>query len=304
MIIIRTGPPYYNLIIDALQRKIPSQSVFNAGKDLSSVQEKIKYVPIFGTYYLVITDYVNNRNQWKLLKDMDSKTFVKIVLLTRTSEDFMNACIKCDKSKIVFKVYDSYKASVRDRELYIMQVLRSFNPDVKMSKTALKTIRERLYGYTTEVNIYLQQLAYLPLTEKTIKKIIPKKNKLTLAGFSWMLYAGKVSLIQADDFIMRYKYYPQALAEVMLKYTDNLLDLYKYYINGEFTELTLDTFVTNNKKLIPSIYAGESHLKTFERLSYDRLCQISILLSEVDNLNKTKGVLNLYKSVRLICGVI
>lgn len=301
---IRTGPPYYNLILMALQKGIPPQQVINVGKDIETASERVKYAPIFGAYYLVIAEFRNNKGYWQIVKELEAKSYIRLVLLTRTKDDFMLVNTKAEKSKIQIKVYDSYKASVKDKNTYIMLMLQKYNPDIKVNKSSLDAIRERLNGYTHEVNGYLQQLAWMPLTAASIRKIIPKKDNLTVASFNWMLYGGKITLAEADEFILRYRYYPQVLGETLKKYTEMLLGLYRLYIKGEFTELNVDEFAAINKKTIPNVYAAKSYLDIFSRMSIDRLYQIDSMLSEMDNYNKVKNVLILYKVVRLVGGKI
>lgn len=302
MYLIRTGPPYYNLIIDALSSKIPKQQVLSVGKEIELAEDTVKYSPIFGAYYLVICEYQKGKVFWQHVKDILSKKYVKLIILTRTKDDYLTIVAKAEKSNIEIKIcYDSYKASVKDRNIYIQRTLLGYNPKIKLNKTIVDTIRERLHGYTSEVNGYLQQLAWLPLTASNIKKIIPKKSMLTPASFGWMLYDKKISIEQADELILRYQHYPIVLFDSLKKYTEKLLDLYPYYIHGSFTDLNVDEFVATSK-LIQSSFVAKNYLDVYERLSIDRLYKIDMML-ELSN-NRVADILTLYKTVRLIIGVV
>lgn len=304
MFIIRTGPPYYNLVIDALMNKIPKQQVFIVGKDIELAKDKVRYAPIFGAYYLVIAEYQKGKVFWQIAKELEGRAYVKLVLLTRTKEEFLTVTTKAEDSKFEYKIYDAYKASKKDRNYYIIKTLKGFNKDVIITTPVLNEIRERLQGYNHEVNGYLQQLAWLPLSVATVRKTIPKKSILTVASFGWMLYDRKLSLEEVDKFLLRYQYYPTILKEPLKKHTDKLLNLYPSYIRGEFTEINFDDFIAANKKLIASQYTAKSYLAVYERISIDRLYQIDSILSEIGQGSRVNDVLLLYKAVRLIGGFI
>lgn len=304
MYIIRTGPPYYTLVIDALTKRIPKQQVFTVGKDIDIAKEKVKYAPIFGAYYLVIAEYQKGKAFWQTVKELEVKKYVKVVLLARTKEEFLTVIAKAEDSKFEFKVYDAYKASKEDKNYYIVKTLRSFNKDIVISKTVLNEIRERLQGYNHEINGYLQQLAWVPMTIANVRKIVPKKSMLTVASFGWMLYDRKITIEEADALILRYRYYPTVLGDSLKKYTEKLLTLYHSYIKGDFTELNYDEFITTNKKLVPNPYSAKTYLSIYERLSIDRLYQIDTMLSEIGKSGRLNDILVLYKLVRLIGGVV
>lgn len=303
MIVIRTGPPYYNLIIDALSSKIPKQQVLSVGKDLEIAVDTVKYAPIFGAYYLIIWEYQKGKTYWQTLKDILSKPYVKVIILTRTKDDYLTVIAKSEKSSFEIDIhYDSYKASVKDKNVYIKRVILEHNPKAKLTKTAINTIRERLSGYSVEVNGYLQQLAWLPLTSDNIKKIIPKRSMLTPASFGWMLYDRKISIAEADELILRYQYYPYVLIESLKKYNDKLLKMFPYYLHGDFTEINVDEFVSSTK-LIQNSLVAKSYLEVYERISIERLYQIDSMLSG-DTSSRISNILTLYKIVRLVGGKI
>lgn len=301
MYIIRIGMPYYLLIIDALAKGIPSQQVINVGTNIELVNEKVKYAPVFGAYYLVITEFQKGQTYWRIVKELASKNYIKLVITVRTKEQFSNLITKAEDGKIDFKIYDSYKASKRDRNMYIVKTLRSYNPNVKLSKSALNAIRERLYGYSFEVNGYLQQLAYTNLTVATVQKIIPKKSILTTASFGWLLYSGEISVAEADSFLLRYKYYPYAISESLKRYTAKLLTVLPFYIKGLFTEYNYEKFCAENKKLIQSQYVAKTYLDIFKSLSAERLYLIDGLLNSIGD-NRINDIFILYKVIRLIRG--
>ncbi len=304
MFVIRTGPPYYTLVLDALMTKIPKQQVFTVGKDIEIAKDKVKYAPIFGVYYLVVAEYQKGKAFWQIVKELEGKTYVKLVLLTRTKEEFLTVTTKAEDSKFEYKSYDAYKASKKDKNYYIVKTLKGFNKDVVITVPVLNEIRERLQGYNHEINGYLQQLAWLPLNVATVRKTIPKKSMLTVASLGWMMYDRKISIAEADALILRYRYYPSVLGESLKKHTEKLLTLYTFYIKGEFTELNYDEFITANKKLVANPYTAKNYLAVFERLSLDRMYQIDSLLSEIGKGGRINDILILYKAVRLIGGVI
>lgn len=304
MFIIRTGPPYYNLVIDALTQKIPKQQVFTVGTDIDIAKEKVKYAPIFGAYYLIIAEYQKGKAFWQVVKELEDKKYVRLIVLTRTKEDFLTVAAKAEDSKFEFKLYDAYRASKKDKDLYIVKTLKSFNKDIVVPRSVLDEIRERLQGYNHEVNGYLQQLAWIPVTVANVRKVIPKKSMLTVASFGWMLYNKKISIADADALILRYRYYPVVLGDSLKKYTEKLITLYHPYIMGEFTEINYDEFITTHKKLVPSHYSAKTYLSIYERISIDRLYQIDCMLCEIGKSTRVNDILILYKVVRLIGGVL
>jgi len=302
MIIIRTGPPYYLLIIDKLSNDIPKTQILNAGKDIESVLPKVQYAPIFGAYYLVILEYQKGQQFWKELKEIESIDYVKLILTTKTKDDFNTVINKSESSKFDYWVYDSYKASKRDKNIYIIKTIKSYNNSVILSNEIIDVIRKRLNGYSYEINGYLQQLAFVSdLSSKNIMKLIPKKNVLTPASFGWMLYSGDLSIKEADAIIYRYKYYPHVLIESIKKYTDKIIDIIPYYLSGEFTEYNYEKFAANNKKLISSQFIALTYLDIFKIISIERLYKISAMLNN-SNGDRVSDILLLYKVVRLITG--
>lgn len=304
MFVIRTGPPYYTLVLDALMKSIPKQQVFTVGKDIELAKPKVQYAPIFGAYYLVIAEYQKGKAFWQIVKELENKKFVKLVLLTKTKEEFLTIITKAEDSKFECKNYDAYKASKKDKNLYIVKTLKSFNKDVEIKVSVLDAIRERLQGYNHEINGYLQQLAWLPLNVATVRKVIPKKSMLTVASFGWMLYDRKITVEEADALVLRYRYYPSILGESLKKQTEKLLTLYSFYIKGEFTESNYDSFVANNKKLVPTSYNAKNYLAVFERISLDRMYHIDSLLSDMGKGSRVSDILILYKATRLIGGFV
>lgn len=301
MYIIRIGMPYYLLIIDALAKGIPSQQVINVGANIELVSEKVKYAPVFGAYYLVITEYQKGQTYWRIVKELANKSYIKLIITVRTKEQFRNLITKAEDGKFDVKIYDSYKASKRDRNMYIVKMLKSYNKDVIISKSVLDAIRERLYGYSFEVNGYLNQLAWSNLTVANVYKIIPKKNILTTASFGWLLYTGEISIVEADRFLLRYKYYPYAISESLKRYTDKLLAVLPFYLKGEFTEYNYEKFCSENKKLIQSQYVAKTYLDIFKVLSIERLYLIDSMLTSIGD-NRINDILILYKVIRLIRG--
>jgi soluble P-type ATPase len=303
MFIVRIGPPYYQLVIDSLSNGIPQQQVFNINKDVESVVDRVKYRPIFGKYYLVIASYVKGKSFWQTVKTLEEKEFIKVIVYTHTKEEFMTMISKAEDTKFDIKVYDSYKASKQDRNVYIIRTLKKLNKDIRLTQSGVDLIRQRLYGYTIEVNGFLQQLAFSDMTQKSISKIIPKKSLLTTNSFGWMMYDNKVSLAEADEFIQRYRYYPMPLVESLKKYTEKLLNIYSYYLKGEFTEVNYDEFIVNHKDLISSQFAAKNILVIFGKISIERLYQIYSMLQSADSQNRMECILILYKCVRLIGGL-
>lgn len=304
MYIIRTGPPYYTLVLDALMAKIPQQQVFSVGKVIDLAKEKVKYAPIFGAYYLVIAEYQKGKAFWAVVKELENLSHVRLVLLTRTKEEFLTVTTKAEDSKFETKIYDAYNASKKDKNFYIVKTMKSYNPEIQITVPVLDEIRERLQGYNHEINGYLQQLSMLPLNVATVRKTIPKKSMLTVATFGWMLYDLKISIAEADALILRYRYYPVVLCDSLKKHTEKLLVLYRYYLQGEFTELNYDKFIASNKGLVASPYTAKNYLAIFERISIDRMYRIDALLSDVGKVGRVNDILILYKVVRLIGGVV
>lgn len=302
MVIIRLGPPYYQLVIDKMSKGIPSQQIFKVDKDISIAEAKTKYAPIFGRFYLVQLSYSKDKSFWQSLRNLIKRDYVRIILFVKTKEDLLTAIAKSEDAKLPIQIYDSYKASRADKELYIKKTLLSYNPDIKITPSNVKLICDRLSGYSSEVNGFIHQLALSPINTTTIQKIIPKRSILTVASFGWLIYDKKISLIEADTFIQQYRFYPMPLIESILKYTEKLLKLYGYYIKGEFTDINYESFVVENKKLITSQYNAKNILLIFERLSMERLYKIYSMLCDVNPYNRFECILVLYKVVRLIGG--
>lgn len=304
MLIIRTGMPYYNLIIDALSKKVPNQQIFNVGTDLFSVKDNLKYAPIFGAYYLVIAKYDKSQAFWKMIREIEQCDYVKLLLMVYTKDQLKTSILKADNMKLTVAVYDSYKASKRDRNMYIVQKLYEYNSDVKVSNANLDLIRTRLYGYSIEVNSFLQQLARSPINRKSILKIIPKKSIISNSSFGWLAYSGDVSLKELDTFILEHKYYPYGASDSLKKYTDNLISLFPYYLSGRFTECNYEKFIKENNKIINNVYTARTYLEIYSRVSIEKLYRISSMLEDVSFNNRTKSILIIYKVIRLIRGVV
>lgn len=302
MFIIRTGLPYYLLVLNALSKDIPKQQIINVGKNIEVAVDKVRYAPVFGAYYLVITEYQKGQAYWKIIKQLYQKSYIELVITVHTKEQFRNLITKSEDSKFKFKIYDSYSASKRDRNIYIVQMMKSYNPDVVLSNAVLDAIRERLRGYSYEINGYLQQLAWTELTVKNVQKIIPKKDILTTASFGWLLYTGGISVAEADLFIMKYKYYPQALKESLLKYNNKLLAVLPYYTSGEFTEYNYEKFCIDNKKIVPSKFVGQTYLDIFKVMSIEKFYLIDDMLSKIGTESRYNDILLLYKIIRLVRG--
>ena len=222
-------------------------------------------------------------------------------MYVKNKEEMLNMIAKAEAANMKYHLYDSYKASKNDRNIYIVKKLREYNPDIKLNKTLLNTIRERLNGYSLEINGYLQQIALRNLSVAEIRKVIPKKNILNASSVGWLLYSGDVSLKDVDSLIYDYKYYPRALIDSISRYTDKLIKVIPYYVKGEFNSYTYERFIVSHKDIVNTVYAAKTYLEIFSRISVERIYKIDGLLKDTGN-DRLKDVLVLYKCARLIKG--
>ena len=304
IIIIRTGPPYYNLILDKLEKQTPKQYVFRFDKGVPAeeVASKVEYSPIFGKYYLILLEYTKGSAFWKMLKNIAVKKYIHTVIFCKSSEDYITAVTLSSQHKLETVHYDSYKASILDKNRYIAMKLTEFNPDIQLTSGVITTIRKRLFGYATEINGFLQQLAWMtPLTQKIIHKVIPKKETLTSTTFGRQLFLGKLELYKFDALVLRYRYYPKALLVSLETYMKRLMKCYLPYIEGKYTEANHTEFLADHGKDygLTSEFIAKEILFIYSRFSYEKLSAINAKLAEAGN-NKSEDILILYTLIRII----
>lgn len=300
MYVVRTGPPYYNLVINKLEQSLPKQQIFTVMDDYEEVKEKMAYVPIFAPYYLVSVYYKHSKEFWKFIYWCAERKYIKTVILCNRRDDYSTVLSLCEQRNIETVQYDSYQASKRDKNRYILHTIYKLNPKAKPTNSSLDLIRTRLAGYSSEVNTFLTKVAFCDFSRKEIMRLIPKKSKLTSSNFGYSVYH-KTSYDTLDSFIEKFRYYPKPLITSLTTYTDKVTSLYKLHLAGEFTGVNYKTFVVNNgeKYGIHSDYAAKSYLDVVEHMSYSKLMLINSMLSEAGE-SRLKNIVTLYKLVRII----
>lgn len=300
MYVIRTGPPYYNLLIKKLEQDLPKQQVITVMDNYDEAKEKMTYVPIFAPYYLVSMYYKRGREFWKFVYWCAEQEHIKLVILCNKKDDYTTVLSLCEQHNISTIQYDSYLASKRDKNRYITHMIYQLNPKAHLTQSALDLIRQRLSGYASEVNAYITKVAFSNFSRKEIMKLIPSKSKLTSSNFGFSVYHG-AKLETLDRFIEKFRYYPKPLITSLTSYTDKITELYKLHLAGEFTGINYKKFVLEqgDKLGIRSEYAAKSYLDVIEHMSYSKLLLINSILSETGE-NRLKNIVILYKLVRII----
>lgn len=286
--ITRTGPPYFEIVLKNLRSKIPKISVIQTGDTIDSVlslRNKLSYAPVFGKYYLVISNFMKDKEFFKFIKwaTVDVK-YIKFVLICKNKNEYQQAVNKAEMNRIPCKTYDPYKASKDDKNLYIQNFLADYGISLKL--TELDLIRQRLKGYTTEVNSLLQAIANLPeINRKSIMKTIPKRSDLNPNSFGFSLYSEEYGLNDFLQLLKENQYSVRLLTYSLKSYTNKLLKLYKYYLSGDFTEMNYKSFVISEgeKVGVQTDYHAQAILDIYSRYSYPKLLTIACMIDDVGN---------------------
>jgi hypothetical protein len=302
--IVRTGPPYFDVFLKQLIKAIPSQSViYDTGDNFNLLQNNLRYSPVFGKYYLIVMNYTKDKELFKFLEWATvTVKYIKVVLYVKSKSDFITAQQRSDMNKIPYKVYDNYKASSRDRDLYITNYLSKY--DIVLKPDVLKAIRGRLHGYSIEVNSLLEKIARLEkITPVTVRKAIPPRSNLNYASFGYILFSEDYTVEDFHKLLFEYKYSPKILYNSVYDYHNKLMKLYKLYLTGVFSEINYKTFVLEkgDKYGINNEYHAQGILDIFSRYSYPKLILISSVLSEVDS-SRLSYITALYKVIKICRG--
>ena len=119
--IVRTGPPYFDVYFKHMIKAIPSQSVIHdTGDNFNVLKNTLKFSPVFGKYYVVVLNYRKDKEFIQFLKWATvEKKYIKVVVYVKTKADYTTMYQKAEVNKIPHKIYDNYKASKRDKNIYI-----------------------------------------------------------------------------------------------------------------------------------------------------------------------------------------
>lgn len=286
--ITRTGPPYFETVVDNLKKNIPKLSIVYAGDTIDSVislKTKLSYAPVFGKYYLIILKYMKDKELYKFLKwaTVDVK-YIKVVMYCKNKIEYQQAINKSEMSKVPYVSYDPYKASKRDKNLYIEVFMAKFG--IILKPADLDLIRRRLAGYSSEINSMLQSIANLPeINRKSIMKTIPKRSDLNPNSFGFLLYSEDYDIDDFLELLRDNQYSVRLLTYSVRVYTEKLLKLYKMYLMGEFTEMNYKTFVINcgEKYGVQTNYHAQIILDIYSRYSYPKLLTIASMIEDVGN---------------------
>lgn len=300
--IIRTGPPYYETVVEKVRKGIPSQQIFNVDiEELETLKDKLKYIPIFADHYVVSVNYKRKKELTNFLRWANEYEYIKVIVYCSRNDNYSNMIAFCNQNNIDAFLYNSYKATKEEINDYIIKSIRTINPRALLTMNKVNAIRKRLYGYTLEVYGFLQKLAFTAIEQKDIRDIIPKREVLTAGTFGYNCYSDTV-INKLDMMIYKYRFYPMVLVDSLDEYVDKVYKLYPYYVSGEFTDYNYNTFVAEkgNKFNILTDYQAQNYLSILKRTSYPKLILIKTIIDDCSKYNKTKTVLNLYKLVRII----
>lgn len=302
IILIRTGPPYYELIENKVQHNIPKNSILsNNEMSTSEIIERIKYRSIISANYVVKFNYnKNSRKDFnKLIKKVSELNYVTLLVYTSTKDDY--TLLQTTYRNFNLKLFDSYNASDNFKEFYITYKLKQLNPNIKLSSKMVAVIRKRLKGYT-DINGYLVNLSHENINTDTIYKIIPKYKVLNSRTFSSILFLkrDRISLKSFDELLTNYRYYPKPLVESLTKYFTSLNSLYTDYLSGNISDLNYLTYIETNKINIINSYNAKDILDRFATISPIKMLGI---INNIDAMNREKDnfkiILMLYKFIRI-----
>jgi hypothetical protein len=300
--IIRTGPPYYETVIDKVKEGIPKQQVFNVEiEELEILKDKLKYIPIFADYYIVSVNYKRKKELTNFLRWAKEFEYIKIIIYCTRSDNYSNMIAFCNQNDIDAFIYNSYKANKEEINSYIIKTIKSINPNASLTMNKVDTIRKRIRGYTMEVYGFLQKLAFTSISPKEIKDIIPKREILTAGTFGYNCYSD-TAISKLDTVIYNYRFYPMVLVDSLNDYVEKVSKLYPYYVSGEFTDYNYNKFIAEkgNKFNILTDYQAQNYLSILKTTSYPKLILIKTIIGDCSKYNRTKTILNLYKLVRII----
>lgn len=303
IIFIRTGPPYYELIENKLEDRLPKNSILsNSEIPVKDIIERIKYRSIISSIYLIKFKYTEKRDKHdfaKLIKKVYELDYVTLIVYISSKDDYTT--LQTLYNKYNPKLFDSYSASEGIKNIYIEYKLKQYNPNVKVSNAMIAEIRKRLRGYT-DINGFLVNLSHSVININTIRKIIPKYKILNARTFPMVMFLkrNKVSLKSFDELLCNYKYYPKPLVDSTVKYFNMLNVLYTDYLLGRFTEINYLKYVEDIKMSSLNKYNAKDILDRFETISPIKMLAIISKISELENeRDNFKIVLLLYRVIRI-----
>ncbi len=299
--VIRTGPPYGDLIVDKVCKGVYEDDIVTlTPESLKMVRSKLQYKPFFSKYY-VVKYFVRevNKDEKRVLDWLSSSEYVKLLVFCKDLTSFNRIKGFLSDKGVNFYQFNSFLASKEFKSQYVLAYLGEHGyPTKSIAKSSLELLVRSLRGYSSEVNGFLTMLSTGRITPKAIRRVIPRKNRLTISNFGYRLLSGSLSKDEARSFVLERKYSSRSLVLSVREYCLKLEKWHRLNMEGKLTSMNVRWIAEEGKKFdIPSQYVADKVMEVLKLQSYQKVLVIESMLKPEST--RYKQLVQLYKVIQI-----